>query len=231
MHHELVLCHSCNPNLVFDVVLWSSLCDPSFVWWVGIHKKQKLCCLHANLASKHSPVCKMLSCWSCKKNCWGQRNDGDNWGFLLKNMRIKCAICQLFLSSLITMSFLSQIARNFWRGAPKKMLYLKRLNSMWLLLEIESENKLSAIVDSSYEIHNSTENTLTDDLFEAQVWIGNPPLISKSARMIHVIILHALKSRATWWWICLWFVKWWWFRRWNFRKGECISLKSLLKGI
>ncbi|KAK1375387.1 hypothetical protein POM88_031580 [Heracleum sosnowskyi] len=62
-----------------------------------------------------------------RKIVGGQRNEGHNRGFVLKNMRIECAICQLFLSSLITMSFLSQIARNIIGGSPEENVISEKI--------------------------------------------------------------------------------------------------------
>lgn len=99
-----------------------------------------------------------------------------------RHEKIKCAMCQLFLSSVIGMALLRADSKNILRGSPKKMSFLKRINSMQLLNEGWSkitkgkkdiENKLSEVVYSYYNVRDDAfQNTLADDSLVAKVWKG-----------------------------------------------------------
>ncbi|KAK1368738.1 Polynucleotidyl transferase [Heracleum sosnowskyi] len=96
-----------------------------------------------------------------------------------RHEKIKSAMCQLFLSSVIGMALLRADSKNILKESPKKMSFLKRFNSMQLLNEGWSkiakgkkdiENKLSEVVYSYYGVPG--DDILADDSLLAKVWEG-----------------------------------------------------------
>lgn len=111
-----------------------------------------------------------------------------------RHEKIKCAMCQLFLSSVIAMTLLRADSKNILGGSPRKISFLKRFNSMQLLNEGWSkitkgkedvENKLSEVVHSYYGDRNDAyHGTLADDLRadSKNILRGSPKKISALKR-------------------------------------------------
>lgn len=97
-----------------------------------------------------------------------------------RHEQLKCAICQLFMSSVIAMSLLRLDNKKILADSPKKNSFLKTLNSLPLLNEgwfktakgKKDNNKSFEVIESFYDFGNEAKYTLADDYVQAKGKVG-----------------------------------------------------------